>query len=330
MIRALAIAALLGLAVAGCGGGSGTSRSSSPVDLALSYAPKAAGPITSFEFSDAAAIRKAAGYGESTYSLWKPSDVTWEAETIVSTSAPPLLLTGLASSFDFGPMGRKLEGCKYHRETIGDATAYVAVDESAVLHCMGPYGNGVPLERNIAVLPSQHLVVRSASIESLTSALKQEGDLHHDATLSALIAKLHGADAIAAAPDPAYCTTLTKGFVGRAASADTIAAAMKRYPAGRPYAGFALGVEVGSGALKGHLVFHYGDAGTAGTDARTREHLLRTEKSVQVQRPYAQLLRVEKTAVDGKDFIVDVGPGQGSQLPLYQMWLRFDLAFARC
>jgi len=341
MPRATVLAAIAGLLLTGCGGGGSDNGPSAggghrPIDVAMTYAPKSTHGVEDFEFTDLHAVVKLVGkeftklgsvYHEETPGLWPFGDVEWEAVTI--SGGEPVHTVGLSSSFDLNRIARKLKACRYRERKVGGDVVYAA-SQSVVLACAGDFGADVPLQSEVGVARADHVVVLSNSSIAVESALRHEGDLHADDTLTGLLEPLADAQSVGIAPAPEYCQTLTKLMAGRDPTPEIVALADKEDPAGAPYDGFAIGTTVSHGKATGRIVMRYADDDAASKGVKEREQLFRSGTDFQLDGPYTDVLHLDGAKADGRNVVFDVSPAKPGELSLYEMWLKYDFAFARC
>jgi hypothetical protein len=261
-------------------------------------------------------------------SLWHVADVQWQS-TAGPTAGTPVLATGLRPTFNLDAIARKFANCNYQKREVAGAVVY-AGSGSAVDRCAGAFGDQAPVEAQIALLPSEHVVLLSGSPEAMDSAIRREGDLHRDVTTTALIRQLAGYPAFTTASGPSFCRRVSNAFIGSNATPALVRKALATNPPGAAYTGFAFGSRFTNDRATASIVFRYSDPQTARVDLPFRVHALRTEVSPQTNRPYADLVRVDTARAVGQNVVLDVAPPSSKRLSLYDMWLQLDLAFARC
>jgi hypothetical protein len=338
MRRTPVLVLLAALTLAACGGNDkapsgGTSGGA--LATALGLAP--GGDVALFEFSDVKAIRAVTGkdlaklgtfYAERPSKFLPLEQMDWASEVSPAKGAP-LHAIGVSDAFDYDKVAAKLDGCGYAKREVGDDVVYSA-PLSVVTKCAGPFGDGVPIQPQIALAKSRHALLLGADPDAIDGALKGEGTLGGDDTVRALLARLADRQAVALAPTAGFCTKLSQAVGGRAPSPAAVEEAKRRNPAGAPYAGFAIGMRFAAGGATGRIVLHYGDEAAASKDVKVREDGLRNGTSVATNRPFSEILKLDAAKAEGNDVLLDVSPGAGGRLPLYDMLLRYDLAFARC
>lgn len=323
-----------------------------PIGVAMSLAPPNAGGSYSFEFTDVRAVASAVGVNldqgsadqqdeafgtqlnaaggawiDDQPSLWHEADVLWQS-TAGPSSGTAVHATGLRTAFQFAAIERKFTRCNYAKRNVAGAVVYSG-SRSAYARCAGEFGDQAPFQTQIGLLPAEHVVVLGSSAEAIDAAIRRQGDLRRDPTTAALVKRLAGYPAITVASGTPYCRELSKAFVGRNPTPAFVQEALGANPPGAPYVGLAFGSRFARRRATASLVFYYSDAETARRDLPFREHGLRTETSAQTNQPYVDLLRIGAAKADANSAVLDVAPRTGP-LRLRDMWIRSDLAFARC
>jgi hypothetical protein len=353
------LVAVLAISLSACGGGASSSpRTSQPsnasgVDLAMSLAPRGNGQTYAFEFTDVRAVASAlgvdltrgspshqddqfgtrlnaaggVGYSEQR-SLWHIADVQWQS-TAGPTSGTPVLATGLRPSFDLAAIERKFAKCGYQKRVVAGAVVY-AGSQSASARCAGPFGDQAPVETQIGLMAGEHVVLLSASAAAMDAAIRKEGDLHRAPATSALLRPLAGYPAVTTVAGTSFCRDISSRFVGGSPTPSLVQQSLAANPPGAAYQGFAFGSRFANGSATASIVLGYSDAKAARADLAFREHAIRTETSAQTSQPYAKFIHLDAAKADGENVVLDVSPGTSGPLRLYGMWLRSDLAFARC
>jgi uncharacterized protein YfiM (DUF2279 family) len=327
--------------------------SAQPVDVAMSLAQPVSHGWVGFQFIDVQSVAAALGvdlrHGTATArdarfdlalaeaggawsdpqepSVWHWPDVLWQS-TSYSSAGVAVEAVALRTAADLRPVQRKAASCHYKRSNVPGATVFIGTGLQ-VVNCLGRLGHAAPIQRVIAILPKQRVVLLGISPGRVRAAIRHAGDLHRNAVATDLVGQFAGAPAITLAAGDTYCRDVSNSFMGRFATTEIKRRALAANPAGRPYHGMGFATRYPGRKASASMVFDYPDAATASADIGFRAHAIQTETSLQSADAYASLLTTGPTTLAQNNGAISLTSPHGP-LKLDRMWDTFDLAFARC
>ena len=259
--------------------------------------------------------------------LWQGQDVEWESQA-GTDSTNVVSVTALRAGLDLSPIERKLSGCKYRKSMVNGVAVYSATIKD-VSDCSGPFGNAVHRHRarRRRNATSRHSI---NSLTAISGAMRGGGDLHRNAAITSALVPLAGDPALAISDGNDYCRSLSRLVAGPQPTPEALAAVRRDDPAGAPFPTFAFGTSFAPNRAQARMVLQYANARAATHDVAMRERAVRRDFSFVDMESYTQLLELTRASVKGRDVLLDVTAGKDGKLALDEMWVKSDLAFARC
>jgi hypothetical protein len=249
----------------------------------------------------------------------------WEA-TFYSDG--PLHVAGFQPGFAMSHISDGLKRCGFASSSVLSFVIY-AGSISQVFNC-GPSGTGAVSPYTVyAVDVKDQVVVMSTTPSAVRAAITGTGLSSGSRPLADVLAPLSADPVLTIELGANYCKQITDAMTRHLTGLQK-QAVLHIDPAGAPYAAFGLGYRVIQQPPTGQIVMDYADAHAASAQLSLREHLLKTEYSLDFGSPYSKLLALESAAAQGDNVALTVKPASGSHLELGAMWQDNDLAFARC
>lgn len=248
------------------------------------------------------------------------TDYAWELMINLEGMAPVHYLQ-FPPEFDLGPTIARFAERGFSEDVRFGATVYSHPIDSSTTWLLTLLAT-----TNVAVRPGEKTLILSASPEALDRVLAVVDNVSSslaDDPVNARLADLGEPEAALVLPAPDACDTLADD-APRPISSPT------PWPGGR-YEALAVTYLARPDGARGQIVFLYATPVAAAADLAFRAEAARNGRSGRAGRPYADyVFTVEAESVVGSSVILDVRPGEGAPIRLFQMVWASDMTFAVC